>query len=422
MKVLEIAWKDLLRSARSLFALGMMVVIPLLITGLIYFAFGGMTTQAGPAELPLLAVVVANQDRPPAGAPDLGSALVTFLNDERMPDWLLVSEVDGPIEARSAVDRQAAGAAVIIPPEFTEALLAPGGQSTLVLLQDPTLAVGPAVLEMLLGQFVDGVSGASIVLKVVGTQVAAHGAALDTAAQQQLALSFTDWFASLQQDLNHGAEPLLAARAPGSAAPAPLNPMAAIIGKIMAGMLVFFAFYTGAYTAMSLVTEAEEGTLARLYTTPTPRGAILGGKFLAIGLTLIAQVGVLVAASALAFRIDWGQPASILLAALGLVVAAAGFGILLLSLIKTTKQGGAILGGVLSVTGMLGGLFTTGVEMPPAFQTITLLTPQGWAMRAWEAALAGGSPGAVTGPLLVLVASGGVFFAVGVALARRRFA
>ncbi|MCC6191216.1 MAG: hypothetical protein IT318_19515, partial [Anaerolineales bacterium] len=188
MKILDIAWKDLLRSARSLFALGMMVVIPLLITGLIYFAFGGLTTQSGPVELPPLAVVVANQDRPPAGAPDLGSSLATFLNDARMLDWLQVSEVDGPTEARSAVDRQAAGAAVIIPPDFTKALLAPGGQSTLVLLQDPTLTVGPAVLEMLLGQFVDGVSGASIALTVVGTQMTAHGATLDIAAQQQLAL------------------------------------------------------------------------------------------------------------------------------------------------------------------------------------------------------------------------------------------
>ena len=42
MKVLDIALKDLLRSFRSAFALVMMFVAPLLITGLIYFAFGSM--------------------------------------------------------------------------------------------------------------------------------------------------------------------------------------------------------------------------------------------------------------------------------------------------------------------------------------------------------------------------------------------
>ena len=40
MKILDIAFKDLTRSFRSAFAVGMMFVAPLLITGLIYFAFG----------------------------------------------------------------------------------------------------------------------------------------------------------------------------------------------------------------------------------------------------------------------------------------------------------------------------------------------------------------------------------------------
>jgi ABC-2 type transport system permease protein len=201
-----------------------------------------------------------------------------------------------------------------------------------------------------------------------------------------------------------------------------VNPVTTLIGKIMAGMMIFFAFYTGAYTAMSIVTEAELGTLARMYTTPTPRSTILGGKFLAVGLTLVAQISVLIAASALAFRIRWGQPAAMLLAGTGLVVSAAGFGILVLSLIKTTKQAGAVLGGVLSVVGMVGGLFTIAVEVPPAFKTVALFTPHGWAMRAWELTMEGSPPGAVVGPLLVMLAMGAVFFALGVVLARRRFA
>ena len=44
MKILDIALKDLTRSFRSAFAIGMMVVAPLMLTGLIYFAFGGMSS------------------------------------------------------------------------------------------------------------------------------------------------------------------------------------------------------------------------------------------------------------------------------------------------------------------------------------------------------------------------------------------
>jgi ABC-2 type transport system permease protein len=91
-------------------------------------------------------------------------------------------------------------------------------------------------------------------------------------------------------------------------------------------------------------------------------------------------------------------------------------------MIKSTKQAGAVLGGVLTVLGMLGGLMTIGVGLPPALETITLFTPQGWAMRAWQSALDGSPPSAALVPLLVMLAMGCVFFALGVGLARRRFA
>jgi len=64
MKMLDIAFKDLTRSFRSLFAIGMMVGAPLLITGLIYFAFGGGHTSA--SDLPAVKVGVVNADQLPA--------------------------------------------------------------------------------------------------------------------------------------------------------------------------------------------------------------------------------------------------------------------------------------------------------------------------------------------------------------------
>jgi hypothetical protein len=46
MKIIDIALKDMLRYFRSAFAVGMMLVVPLLITGLIYAAFGGVLTSS----------------------------------------------------------------------------------------------------------------------------------------------------------------------------------------------------------------------------------------------------------------------------------------------------------------------------------------------------------------------------------------
>jgi hypothetical protein len=61
MKILDITFNDLTRSFRSVFAIGMMVVAPMLLTGLIYFAFGSMS--GGDVSMTAIKVGVVNADR-----------------------------------------------------------------------------------------------------------------------------------------------------------------------------------------------------------------------------------------------------------------------------------------------------------------------------------------------------------------------
>jgi ABC-2 type transport system permease protein len=188
-------------------------------------------------------------------------------------------------------------------------------------------------------------------------------------------------------------------------------------------MLVFYAFFTGAATAESIIREDEEKTLPRLFTTPTSRTVILSGKFVAVFVTIIVQVIVTMVAGRVIFGVRWGEPWPVLLAALGLVVVAAGGGVLLMSFIKSTRQTGPVMGGVLTMTSMAGGLFTTGFpSLPPAFETAALFVPQGWAMRGWKLALAGGGVSDVLLPVAVTLGMGVVFFAVGAFIFRKRFA
>jgi ABC-2 type transport system permease protein len=187
-------------------------------------------------------------------------------------------------------------------------------------------------------------------------------------------------------------------------------------------MMIFFVFFIGANAAESIVREENEGTLPRLFTTPTPQASILGGKYAAVVCTLLIQVLVLLVASSLLFGIRWGAPLPVALLTIGLIAAAAGFGVLLMSFIRTTRQAGPVMGGVLTITGMLGGLFTAGIpNAPRAFQTISLATPHGWALRGWKAAIAGGGVGEVLLPAAVTFGAGMLFFAIGLVLFRKRF-
>jgi ABC-type multidrug transport system permease subunit len=121
------------------------------------------------------------------------------------------------------------------------------------------------------------------------------------------------------------------------------------------------------------------------------------------------------------FGINWGQPAAVALALVGQVAAAVGLGVLLISLIRSTNQGGIILGGALTALGMLSGLFTTNVPMPAGFQALAQFTPQGRVLGAWKLAIAGEPAAGLLVPALILAAMGAAMFAVGAQVFRRRF-
>jgi len=176
---------------------------------------------------------------------------------------------------------------------------------------------------------------------------------------------------------------------------------------------------------MGTLQEEEDDTLPRLFTTPTPLSTILGGKFVAVFALVIFQVIVLMAFSSLIFKTEWGALGPLSMAIVGLVVLAASFGIFIMSWLKDTKQAGIVIGGVMTVLGMVGisSVFTANV--PGAEGGITeilpLFVPQGWAMRAWRIVIDGGTVGDVLLPFAVMLALSAIFFTIGVLRFRKRF-
>jgi ABC-2 type transport system permease protein len=424
MKLIDIAFKDISHTFRSLFSLVMMFGAPLLITGLLYFAFGGLAGGGNDFDMPVTRVQVVNLDQPDmqSNAFSAGEMLVEFLQNEDLAGVLKITIINDESAARAAVDSQQAGVAMIIPPGFSAAALAPNREAAVTLYQDPTLTIGPAIVKDLVNHFLDGFSGSKIAANVTVTQLSSRNITAGPTVSEEIARQYSTWLGSSGHDQGTDAPAGLEVRSPAGQAQ-PAGQGAEMIGPIMAGMIVFFVFFIGANGAESIVREDEAGTLARLFTTPTSQADILGGKFFGVIVSLIIQVAVLLFASMFIFSIDWGRPLAVGLVALGLIFAAAGFGVMLMAFIKNTRQTGPVLGGVLTLTGMLGGLFTTGIpNLPAAFDTATLAMPQGWAMRGWKLALAGAGLDQLLLPVMVMLVMGAVFFAVGVLFFRKRFA
>jgi ABC-2 type transport system permease protein len=249
---------------------------------------------------------------------------------------------------------------------------------------------------------------------------------MDAAMAQGIATRYADWAARVARGQQEEAHALLQVRSPAGAEEEALDMRTGIISMIMSGMMVFYVFFTGAASAQSILQEEEAGTLPRLFTTPTPKPAILGGRLIANFVTLVVQVAVLLAVSALIFGIDWGEPLPVLVMALSMIVLAATFGLVVTSFLKSTRQSGIVYGGVLTMAGMIGmlGIFTANVPNASGqtFATVSLLVPQGWAVRGWESLLEGGGVGDVLSTVAVMLGLSLAFFLLGVLKFRKRFA
>lgn len=422
MRIIDIALKDLTHTLRSGFAVGMMVGAPLLIILLIYFAFAGLS--GGEPTPQSIQVGIVNLDTLPADAPleqALGGTLHDLFVDPSVADWLAASEYADEAAAREAVNARTIGVAVIVPAGFTADVLA-GHDAAVTIVSDPTLTVGPQIAEAMVTSLLQGVDGGRIALETVHHRWEAEGRDPQTLDVGALMTRYAAWYAETQRAMLHQTEQAALVQAGPSTSGGNQSALQAVMAQMAAGQMAFFAFYTGAYSMLSLLREDEEGTLARLFASPTSRTAILAGKFLAVFVSVILQGLVLLTAAHYAFGVEWGQPGSVALALVGQVAAAAGLGVMLIAFVKTAKQAGPVIGGGLTALGMLGGLFNGGASLPEVFTRLADFTPQGWVIKAWKLALQGQPPAEMLLPALILVLIGVVCFAIGAWRIQRRFA
>jgi ABC-2 type transport system permease protein len=430
MKTLDIALKDLQRSLTNAFFLVFGLVLPLLTGALFYFAFGGLEGDGG-FELPTTPVVVANLDEG-GDAFRAGDLVVEILKDA-LPGVLEVREVADAVEARSIVDRQEAAVAVIVPAGFSAAALGPGGQAAVEVYRDPTLTLGPAIVESAVAVVVDSFSGSKIAAEVAAAQLAAGGANPGAGVAQQVAMQYAAWASELGELQQTGNSPLVEVVQPDSLSSTPettgagegaADEASAAIALTTAGMMVFYVFFTGGAGAQNILQEEEAGTLPRLFTTPTSQASILGGKFLSTFLLLAVQITVIVLLGALIFGIEWGDPLLVILVIVALVVIAASFGIFVTSFMRDTRQGGIVFGGAYTVLGMVGMMpvFVSSAGGENPLQTASMAVPQGWGVRAWQILLAGGGLSDVALLIAVMLAAGALFFIIGVLRFRKRYA
>jgi ABC-2 type transport system permease protein len=421
-RVLAIAFKDLRSTWRNVPALMMMLAAPLALSALLGFAFGGGN---GGFSIAATKVAVVNLDKAPAAsstaAPaqtSVGQTVAGIMKSKDLRDILKVTSKPTVAAARKSVDDGEDAVAVIIPADLSQAIFGTSTttKSAVELYQNPTQTVGAAITQSVVGQSLLAFNGARAAAVAAASLAQSAGNGAQTGALTQKAAQ------TFIHQSESGTGGLTVAQRPPALAGGKKSKDVGVTGLVLAGMMVFFMFFGASNVARTILDEERAGTLPRLFTTPTSRQLILGGKFTSTFLTVLVQAIVLVVAGRLFFSIQWGALSAVSLLILVAAAVAASLGLMVISLVRTPAQAGAIGAGVYLVLALLGGNFSGTAQSGTTYATMQRLTPNGWLLVGWNSTLRGGGVGDILLPLLVPLAFAVVFFAVAVLRFRRRFA
>ncbi|MHB8110288.1 MAG: ABC transporter permease [Syntrophorhabdaceae bacterium] len=154
---------------------------------------------------------------------------------------------------------------------------------------------------------------------------------------------------------------------------------------------LFGMFFIIVPLAGSLIRERQTGMLIRLFVMPLSYLAMISGKIISyviiclVQFTLIMAIGRFVLPIFGAPVLNVGSsPAALVLIAVSAGLAASGYGILLGTVARTYEQ--ASMFGAVSVVicAALGGIMVPVYVMPKVMQSISILSPLSWGLRAFQ--------------------------------------
>ena len=409
----------------------MMLLAPLLLAGAIGAAFG----SADNFSISPVKTIVANQDATggaggaasggaggaaSGGAGSAGAALTAALTSPQLAQLLNVTLVATPEAAKTAVDNGDAEVAVIIPPGLTQALSAatPSASAQQVeIYKDPTVTVGPSIVSSVVEDVIQSLNGARAAASA-SAQVAAAQGVTDAATLSAVAAKAAQAYSSQAQTANNITVASRAPVTPGGSAPARPN----TAGQVLIGMMLFFTLFGAATPARSIIEEQRLGTLPRLFTTPTPRSVILGGKYIAVFLVVLLQTVLLLVAGRLLYGAHWGAIGPVVVLVISGALVASSLGLLTVSFAKTPAQAGAGGAGIFVFLGLISGNFTGTANVGGAYAVVRHFSPLGWLIEGWNHVMFGGSWASIVLPVLAALGFALVFFAVATFFFRRRYA
>ncbi len=379
------------------------LLLPLIFTFLIGQATAGFGGDDSSSTTVSWALPVVNED-----AGSLGADLLARLDADPVLD---VVNVDGVETAVSAVESGENLAALVIPANFSETLLAGEGVA-LDFYADPenTRVVQP-IEQAVLGA-ASQLSG-SLSAATVATNVADE---MGVFAQN---VDRGDYLtASIERADEAWVEPPVVVQVnEDEIIINTANVIPSGINQSSPGMMAMFATFGMIGGAVALLQERQDGTLRRLMVMPIHKSSILLGKLFGILLTGMVQMAVLIIAGGLFFGVSWGNaPLALAMVVFAFALAITSMGMMMAALVKTVAQANALSTVLVMSISALGGAWWPLDIVPNWMQTVGQLSPISWAMSGFHDIITRGwGVTAVIPEVSILLLFTAVFLGIGMA-------
>lgn len=182
------------------------------------------------------------------------------------------------------------------------------------------------------------------------------------------------------------------------------------------GMTLFFVTYSLLFTVGDILEDKRLRTLDRMLVSPRSRFEMLAANLVCAVMIGVLQILVMVLSGQFLFGIDWGSNL-VLVIAIGVlyIIVMTALSLLVVSIVKTIGQLGAVSPIILTGMGMLGGcMWPLEIISSKALLTLANLTPHKWAIAAIKEVIIYGVPSTTTyTSVSVLFVMGIVFLIAG---------
>ena len=366
MSAWQITRKDLLLLLKDKRAVVLLIVLPLLFISIVGMSTGQFLTRDDDSQRFRILVV----DKCDV---DLSHELVAALQKHRE---LLVTVVPSPTDANDTLQRGDASMLITIGKDF-EARAEDLQISDVFNSETGPLADGPAALDLSLETRPAAIGLGRLLEGVIFTQVVKVVAPV--AARKN---PVTRRWVNDNLDEAPAEAPVV------TSVEKNIPKTTAVYSWIVPGFTVMFAFFVISVMARSFISERENGTLRRLMMAPISPISVLAGKTIPFYLTSVLQCAMLFLCGRLLFGMSWGPaPMYLIPVILCTSLAATSLGLLLATAVHSDQQVSSYGTTLILVLSSMSGCFFPRDMFPQTMKKISLFTPHGWALKAFDAVL-----------------------------------